>query len=56
MPREGSPIGADIAVTQRTINAWQSFARKEDEQALQQISAAAEFIEPVKRSLQHPTL
>jgi len=41
--KEGSPIGAEIAVTLRTINAWQSFAHKEDEQALQQISAAADM-------------
>ena len=39
--KEGSPIGAEIAVTQGTIKAWQSFAHKRDEQAFQQISAAA---------------
>jgi hypothetical protein len=41
--KEGSPIGAEIAVTQGTIQAWQSFAHKQDEQALQQISAAADM-------------
>jgi hypothetical protein len=39
--KEGSPIGAEIAVTQATIKAWQSFAHKRDDQAFQQISAAA---------------
>ena len=41
--KEGSPIGAEIAVTQGTIKAWQSFAHKQDEQGLQQISAAADI-------------
>jgi len=41
--KEGSPIGAEIAVTQGTIKAWQSFAHKRDEQAFQQISAAADM-------------
>ena len=41
--KEGSPIGAEIAVTQGTIKAWQSFAHKQDEQAFQQISAAADM-------------
>jgi tetratricopeptide (TPR) repeat protein len=41
--KEGSPIGAEIAVTQKTIQAWQSFAHHQDEQALQQISAAADI-------------
>jgi tetratricopeptide (TPR) repeat protein len=41
--KEGSPIGAEIAVTQGTITAWQSFAHKRDEQAFQQISAAADI-------------
>jgi tetratricopeptide (TPR) repeat protein len=41
--KEGSPIGAEIAVTQGTIRAWQSFAHKTDEQAFQQISAAADI-------------
>jgi tetratricopeptide (TPR) repeat protein len=41
--KEGSPIGAEIAVTQGTIKAWQSFAHKEDKQALQEISAAADI-------------
>lgn len=41
--KEGSPIGGEIAVTQGTIKAWQSFAHKEDKQALQQISAAADI-------------
>jgi len=41
--KEGSPIGAEIDVTQGTIKAWQSFAHKQDEQALQEISAAADI-------------
>jgi tetratricopeptide (TPR) repeat protein len=41
--KEGSPIGAEIAVTEGTIKAWQSFAHKRDEQAFQQISAAADI-------------
>jgi tetratricopeptide (TPR) repeat protein len=41
--KERSPIGGEIAVTQRTIKAWQSFAHKQDEQAFQQISAAADM-------------
>ena len=41
--KEGSPIGLEIAVTQGTIKAWQSFAHKEDARALQQISAAADL-------------
>jgi tetratricopeptide (TPR) repeat protein len=41
--KEGSPIGAEIAVTQGTIKAWQSFAHKQDEQAFQQMSAAADM-------------
>jgi len=41
--KEGSPIGAEIAVTQGTIKAWQSFAHRQDEQAFQQISAAADI-------------
>ncbi|WP_255550721.1 tetratricopeptide repeat protein [Granulicella sp. dw_53] len=41
--KEGSPIGAEIATTQATIKAWQSFAHKQDEQALQQIAAAADI-------------
>lgn len=41
--KEGSPIGAEIAATQGTIKAWQSFAHKQDEQAFQQISAAADM-------------
>jgi tetratricopeptide (TPR) repeat protein len=41
--KEGSPIGAEIAVTQGTIKAWQSFAHKRDDQAFQQISAAADM-------------
>jgi tetratricopeptide (TPR) repeat protein len=40
---EGSPIGLEIAVTQGTIKAWQTFAHKQDEQAFQQISAAADM-------------
>jgi tetratricopeptide (TPR) repeat protein len=41
--KEGSPIGAEIAVTQGNIKAWQSFAHKQDEQAFRQISAAADI-------------
>jgi len=41
--KEGSPIGAEIQVTQLTIKAWQSYAHKQDEQALKQISAAADM-------------
>jgi tetratricopeptide (TPR) repeat protein len=41
--KEGSPIGAEIAVTQGTIKAWQSFAHKQDEQAFEQIRAAADI-------------
>jgi tetratricopeptide (TPR) repeat protein len=41
--KEQSPIGAEIAVTDGTIRAWQSFAHNQDEQALQQISAAADM-------------
>lgn len=41
--KEGSPIGAEIAVSQATIKAWQSFAHQRDEQAFQQISAAADM-------------
>jgi tetratricopeptide (TPR) repeat protein len=41
--KEQSPIGAEIAVTEGTIKAWQSFAHKQDEQALQQISIAADM-------------
>jgi tetratricopeptide (TPR) repeat protein len=41
--KEGSPIGAEIEVTEGTIKAWQSFAHKQDEQALQQMSAAADM-------------
>jgi tetratricopeptide (TPR) repeat protein len=41
--KEGSPIGAEIAVAQGTIKAWQSFAHKRDEQGFQQISAAADI-------------
>jgi tetratricopeptide (TPR) repeat protein len=40
--KEGSPIGGEIAVTQGTTKAWQSFAHRQDEQAFQQISAAAD--------------
>ena len=39
--KEGSPIGAEIAVTQGIIQAWQSFAHKQAEQAFKQISTAA---------------
>jgi tetratricopeptide (TPR) repeat protein len=41
--KEQSPIGAEIAVTEGTIKAWQSFAHKLDGQALQQISAVADM-------------
>lgn len=41
--KDGSPIGAEIAVTQATIQAWQSFAHKQDEQAFRQMSAAADL-------------
>jgi hypothetical protein len=41
--KEESPIGAEIAITQGTIKAWQSFAHKQDEQAFQQVSAAADM-------------
>ena len=41
--KDGSPIGAEIAVTQGIIQAWQSFAHKQDEQAFQQISTAADM-------------
>jgi hypothetical protein len=41
--KEGSPIGAEIAVAQGTIKAWQSFAHKQDDQAFQQMSAAADL-------------
>jgi tetratricopeptide (TPR) repeat protein len=41
--KEGSPIGAEIAVTQGNIRAWQSFAHRRDDQAFQQISAAADM-------------
>lgn len=41
--KEGSPIGAEIAVTQGIIQAWQSFAHKQDEQAFKQISIAADM-------------
>jgi tetratricopeptide (TPR) repeat protein len=44
--KEGSPIGAEIAVSQGTIKAWQSFAHKQDEQAFQQINAAADMQAP----------
>lgn len=41
--KDGSPIGAAIAVTQGIIQAWQSFAHKQDEQAFKQISTAADM-------------
>lgn len=41
--KEGSPIGNEIAVTQGSIKAWQSFAHNEDAQALQEMSAAADI-------------
>lgn len=40
--KEGSPIGAEIAVAEGTIKAWQSFAHRRDEQALKEIAAAAD--------------
>ena len=41
--KEGSPIGQEIAATLGTIKAWQDFAHKNDEQALQEIAAAADI-------------
>jgi hypothetical protein len=41
--KEGSPIGAEMAATLGTVKAWQSYAHKNDAQALQQISAAADI-------------
>ncbi|ADV84876.1 tetratricopeptide repeat protein [Terriglobus saanensis] len=41
--KEGSPIGAEMVATLGTVKAWQSFAHKNDDQALQQISAAADI-------------
>lgn len=41
--KEGGPIGNEIAVTQGSIKAWQSFAHHEDAQALKEISAAADI-------------
>ena len=41
--KEGSPIGAEITVAQGTVKAWQSYAHRQDEQALQQISVAADL-------------
>lgn len=41
--KEGSPIGAEIAVTQATIKAWQSFAHQRDTQALEEMKAAADI-------------
>ena len=41
--KEGSPIGAEIDAVQGTVKAWQSFAHHEDEQAFQQIAAAADI-------------
>ena len=41
--KEGSPISAEIQVTQATIKAWQSFAHHDDEKAFQQISTAADM-------------
>jgi hypothetical protein len=38
-----SPLGSEIAVAQGTVKAWQSYAHKQDEQALQLISAAADM-------------
>jgi tetratricopeptide (TPR) repeat protein len=40
--KEGSPIGAEIAVTQHTIKAWQSFAHNQDDQAIREIREAAD--------------
>jgi len=41
--KEGSPIGAEMSATLGAVKAWQSFAHKNDDQALQQISAAADI-------------
>lgn len=41
--KEGSPIGGEMATIQGTIKAWQSFAHKNDEQALREIGAAADI-------------
>jgi tetratricopeptide (TPR) repeat protein len=38
-----SPLGSEIAVAQGTVKAWQSYAHKQDEQALQLIGAAADI-------------
>ncbi len=48
--KEGSPIGAEIAVTQGTIKAWQSFAHKQDEEAFKQMSIAADIQDRVGQS------
>ena len=39
---DGSPISDERQVAQGTIKAWQSFAHKNDDEAFQQISAAAD--------------
>jgi hypothetical protein len=39
---DGSPISDERQVAQGTIRAWQSFAHKNDDEAFQQISAAAD--------------
>ena len=41
--KEGSPIGAEMSATLGAVKAWQNFAHKNDDQALQQISAAADI-------------
>ncbi len=41
--KEQSPIGLEIAVSQATIKAWQSFAHRKDEQALEEIRVAADI-------------
>lgn len=41
--KEGSPIGLEIDVAEATIKAWQSFAHRNDAQALSEISAAADI-------------
>jgi tetratricopeptide (TPR) repeat protein len=48
--KEGSPISHEIEVTQATIKAWQSFAHHKDQQAFQQISAAADKQDRVGQS------
>jgi tetratricopeptide (TPR) repeat protein len=41
--KEGSPISLEIKVAQATIEAWQSFAHHDDDQALKRIGEAADI-------------